>query len=305
MSGLLFSSGTPSNALGKDGEFCLDHTGFLFFGPKAGGAWGTGTQIETAESLSAALANIPAGPEGPPGQPGTKGVTGDIGPAGATGAPGLKGDTGDIGPAGGGQSGFDSAGTIVTPPTLSNWSQLNFGGSDTSADISYGVLISISNNKTGNNLSGLVKSIPNSTFDLKIKLSTLNVWVYNQAYGIGLRESSTGRLITVLFNELAQGAALYAKGLLITYWYSPTSFNIHKAVLNCEKIKWFRIVRDSTNLNFYVSTNGDIWSLLGSLAKNDFLGTIDQAGFLVYTSKDTYTGSFFPTASACLESWSI
>ena len=100
MSALQFSNGTPSNELGKDGEFCLDHTGFLFYGPKTGGDWGTGTQIETAESLAAALANLPAGPAGAPGQPGSKGVTGDIGPVGATGAPGVKGDTGEQGPAG-------------------------------------------------------------------------------------------------------------------------------------------------------------------------------------------------------------
>jgi len=61
MSGLLFSNGTPSNQLGKDGEFCLDYTGFTFYGPKAGGVWGDGKQIETTESLAAALSGLNLG----------------------------------------------------------------------------------------------------------------------------------------------------------------------------------------------------------------------------------------------------
>lgn len=39
---ILSSAGTPSSGLGNNGDFCLDVTNKIFYGPKTSGAWGSG-----------------------------------------------------------------------------------------------------------------------------------------------------------------------------------------------------------------------------------------------------------------------
>lgn len=55
-------SGAPAAGLGVDGDFYIDTTNDLIYGPKTGGSWGTGTSIVG-----------PAGPAGPTGPTGADG----------------------------------------------------------------------------------------------------------------------------------------------------------------------------------------------------------------------------------------
>ena len=71
-------AGAPSGALGIDGDFYIDTTADAIYGPKASGAWGSGTSL--------------IGPTG------ATGATGPAGAAGATGAAGAAGATGAAGP---------------------------------------------------------------------------------------------------------------------------------------------------------------------------------------------------------------
>jgi hypothetical protein len=74
----------PSNlSTGADGDFYINTSNFLFFGPKAGGVWPAGTSIVGADGAT--------GPAGPVG------ATGAAGPAGAAG-PGIVsgGTTGQV-----------------------------------------------------------------------------------------------------------------------------------------------------------------------------------------------------------------
>jgi hypothetical protein len=83
----------PSNlSTGTDGDFYINTSTFMFFGPKAGGVWPAGTSL-----LGADGATGPAGADGatgPAGVQGDKGDTGDTGPAGA-GVP-TGGTTGQV-----------------------------------------------------------------------------------------------------------------------------------------------------------------------------------------------------------------
>lgn len=74
--------GTPSNALGVNGDFYIDTADFLIYGPKSGGVWGSATEI--------------IGAQGPSGATGATGPTGPQGPAGATGATGAAGSAATI-----------------------------------------------------------------------------------------------------------------------------------------------------------------------------------------------------------------
>lgn len=42
---LLYGSGAPASGTGVDGNFYLDQTAYVLYGPKAGGAWPAGTSI--------------------------------------------------------------------------------------------------------------------------------------------------------------------------------------------------------------------------------------------------------------------
>lgn len=107
---VLSGSGAPGGGVGANGDFFIDTTGWVIYGPKAGGAWPAGASLVGPAGPAGA-----AGPQGAQGSQGPQGETGPAGPSGATGAigpqgpqgpqgatgpAGPKGDTGDTGPQG-------------------------------------------------------------------------------------------------------------------------------------------------------------------------------------------------------------
>ena len=87
-------SGTtaPSAGTGEDGDHYYDRVAKVMYGPKAAGAWGSGTSLVGPTGATGAVG--PQGPQGLTGPQGPQGIQG------ATGPQGPKGDTGDVGPAG-------------------------------------------------------------------------------------------------------------------------------------------------------------------------------------------------------------
>lgn len=67
---LLDGSGPPASTLGQDGDFYLDTTNEVLYGPKANGAWPAGVSL--------------VGPQGTPGTPGIQGPPGQNGANGNT-----------------------------------------------------------------------------------------------------------------------------------------------------------------------------------------------------------------------------
>lgn len=110
---ILSGAGAPSNAVGSNGDFWINTTSWLVYGPKAAGAWPAGVSMigpqgpQGPQGLTGATG--PQGPQGPQGLTGATGPTGPQGPQGLTGATGatgpqgpqgLKGDTGSTGATG-------------------------------------------------------------------------------------------------------------------------------------------------------------------------------------------------------------
>lgn len=108
---ILNGSGQPSATLGNDGDFYLDITDFVLYGPRTSGAWPEGTQRligpegpigpqgpqgETGATGAPGSVGSP-GPQGPQGLPGPAGPAGATGPAGKDGAPGPQGPAGPAG----------------------------------------------------------------------------------------------------------------------------------------------------------------------------------------------------------------
>lgn len=87
--------GIPSSGLGVNEDYYVDKSSHLIYGPKVGGAWGSGTSL-IGERGEKGL----TGAEGQKGSSGAKGETGTIGPTGPEGPKGLTGSTGATGGAG-------------------------------------------------------------------------------------------------------------------------------------------------------------------------------------------------------------
>ena len=79
----LFLYGTvdPTSGVGSDGDFYLNTSTNVLFGPRISGAWGVGTSI--------------VGPQGPQGIQGIQGIQGPQGIQGVQGPQGIQGIQGD------------------------------------------------------------------------------------------------------------------------------------------------------------------------------------------------------------------
>jgi hypothetical protein len=97
-----YGVGAPNSSLGFNGDFYVDITSSVFYGPKTAGNWGVG------QSLIG-----PAGQAGPPGPAGPVGPQGQGGPAGPAGVPGATGATGPAG-------GFGAYGSFLDLVTQTN-----------------------------------------------------------------------------------------------------------------------------------------------------------------------------------------
>jgi hypothetical protein len=95
---LLSGTSAPSSGTGANGDFFINTTASIIYGPKAGGAWPTG--VSMVGPTGATGATGPTGPSGPTGPTGTQGAAGATGATGPQGAKGDTGDTGAQGPAG-------------------------------------------------------------------------------------------------------------------------------------------------------------------------------------------------------------
>ncbi len=107
-------SGTvdPDDAtVGVNGDFYINTAANTIFGPKTGGAWGTGVSLvgaagatgpqgPTGATGAASTVPGPTGPTGPQGQQGVAGATGSTGPQGQQGIAGATGAAGPTGPQG-------------------------------------------------------------------------------------------------------------------------------------------------------------------------------------------------------------
>lgn len=101
---LLYGSGSPAGGTGVDGNFYLDETAHVLYGPKAGGSWPSGTSIIGPQGPQGAAGTMgAAGPQGATGSGGPQGPQGATG-SGTQGAQGPQGPQGAAGGGGGGAS---------------------------------------------------------------------------------------------------------------------------------------------------------------------------------------------------------
>lgn len=111
---ILNGTTAPDGASGAQGDFYLDTTTWVLYGPKGATGWAPTGQAVTGPT-GAMGATGATGVTGAAGVTGTTGVTGATGNAGATGATGVAGATGIAGATGFGATGPAGATGVGTP----------------------------------------------------------------------------------------------------------------------------------------------------------------------------------------------
>jgi len=121
---ILSGSTAPLSTQGNNGDYYLNTTTNILYGPKTSSGWGSGTILTGQGPQGPAGPTGPQGPAGPTGATGPQGPAGAVGPTGpqgSTGAIGLTGATGPQGPAG------TNGNTILNGTTVPTSTQGNNG----------------------------------------------------------------------------------------------------------------------------------------------------------------------------------
>lgn len=179
----------------------------------------------------------------------------------------------------------------LTPPILANLAWVNQGTA--TSDDSRGPVILTAAAAAADSCKILKAALPGSTYTIElgffVDAAPADVW----EAGIVLRESASGKLVTWCVAYVASENGFVAD---LLKWNSPTSFNATysasgAAVIRAfnlnpgRRVRYLRIVTDSTNRRVYTSSDGILWLELTGLAttRTDFI-TPDEAGFFVNTT---------------------
>jgi hypothetical protein len=97
---ILSGVGTPSKAVGINGDFYIDTKNLNLYGPKTKGVWKISTSLRAKEVSTSTNIVSEAVATGATGAKGEKGATGEKGPQGPAGVTGARGEVGAQGAAG-------------------------------------------------------------------------------------------------------------------------------------------------------------------------------------------------------------
>lgn len=201
-------------------------------------------------------------------------------------------------PSGGGSGSFFGLWDFVAPPS-SGWSWDNQASATITSATGYEYL---SCPRTGNiHLHLRYRTAPSTPYtitaaifaDLSSIQSRSGATDVNCGFGIGFRESSTGKIVNYLF---VTDTAVGAYGAYFGKWTNATTLSANysghagfrtMAGLVLARPALLRITDDGTNLKCYWSMDGVVWTQFDSRARTDFMsGGPDQVWFGAYANGD-------------------
>ncbi len=170
---------------------------------------------------------------------------------------------------------------IVTPPVPADFSWVNQG--DASLSTASGGLTVSGPGNASTNLRIQKKTAPSAPWTATALIAAFTGAADNHRAGIVMRENATGKLLTLSTG----GGATSNAGITVDRWNSPTSFSAQpKAtnipVQNFQNGLWVRAKYDSTNVKFFFSPDGFIWSEYYTESKTAFFTTApDEVGLFI------------------------
>jgi hypothetical protein len=191
----------------------------------------------------------------------------------------------------------------MTDPNLQSWSWVN----QTSATVSStnGGIILTGTANAGINIQGRFTTIPAAPYTVTMgAIPLLQGTQYNNC-GMALRNSSSGKLVTLDLFAGLNASVTVAPAFFIggTKFASPTGANdgdyiSFKGVSLNGPLIFFRFKDDNTNRTFWVSTDGVNFLQLFSVGRTDYI-TPDQIGFMC----NSYNSNLVPSMTVL--SWLV
>jgi hypothetical protein len=169
-----------------------------------------------------------------------------------------------------------------TPPVDGDFSWVN-QGSATVSTTNGGIYLYDPTADASANLRCRVKSAPSTPYTVTAAILMDPIVVANHNGGLLFRESGTGEL--VLFGMLQATGSL----LQVDNWNSASAFNANVVNVSTRSsaLVWLRIADNGTNRICSVSSDGQNWITVSTVARTTFL-TADQIGFFVAARNATY-----------------
>lgn len=163
--------------------------------------------------------------------------------------------------------GYDYEFNAVTSSLPSDWAWVNQGASTYEEKFGAGIM-SVADTG-GNNVRGLVRSLPSGDWQATIKLFGYVPTDYRAMFI--LRDSVGGQLVAWV--------VAHSGGVYLQRWNSPTSYNGQYTSWSAVPWPYSRITRtSSTSYTFEMAVDGICWAEIGTFDLSGFL-TPDEIGF--------------------------
>lgn len=172
---------------------------------------------------------------------------------------------------------------LVKPPVPeSDWSNVNLGSNAGATDNGH-QLLSVAGNTGVNNVLRVRALSPTSTYTATFfvdPISPPNVAASRWLYGVCLRQSSNGKIITFGTGDISTSVA--SPSISVGQWISPTAHSTWPQQANPElRPGWWRIQDTGTNHVFSYSYNGLDWVAMHTQGRTAYL-TADEIGFFCW-----------------------
>lgn len=167
-----------------------------------------------------------------------------------------------------------------TPPESADFTLVKGGGTTGAlSDITRGMALSITGAGAVDRNGFAEVAAPGATWQMDALLVPNFVARRFMSFGLGVRDSATGRIQTFAFGVVGTGVTV--PQFRDSRWSAIDTFsagvNGIAVVMSIAPI-WVRVVCGVTNLNVYVSVDGENYELHYTVAKNIYVANIDRVG---------------------------
>jgi len=175
---------------------------------------------------------------------------------------------------------------LTKPPVVSSWTWVNQGGA-TATDMGSGGIFLNAPTAGSDNIRILALTAPATPWTRAALLMPLGI--AGAGYGIGFRESSSGKLHVLLLGGGAPTNFYSIKYTSATVWSATYKSAVISTFVNNAIPAFCRVGDDGTNRTIAFSADGQNWYTWHSIGRTDFL-TADQVIFFVNPAGADATG---------------
>lgn len=164
-----------------------------------------------------------------------------------------------------------------TAPVNGDFSWVNQGSASVSTTHS-GISLAEPSGGSGN-LKLRVKSAPATPYTIKAAFQAIGTPNANSYAGLSFRQTSDGKIVSILIAMNSSSATMHLQCTKHTdaNTFSANYFDYDWAGFQCP-VFWLAIEDDGVDRKTYYSCDGQVWHLVHTVGRTDFL-TADQVGF--------------------------